>query len=134
MAIKPLRIYLSSTFEDLKEHRAAVFEALEKGGLQVARMEAYTASDDRPVDLCLRDVAQSDLYVGLFAWRYGYPRLASTAIPTGGRSPSSSTGMPQGWASRCSPFSPIRAPKPSGRSAFGTRRPARPAPARASRH
>ena len=33
MAIKPLRIYLSSTFEDLKEHRVAVFEALEKGGL-----------------------------------------------------------------------------------------------------
>jgi hypothetical protein len=35
-------------------------------------MEAYTAADERPLDLCLRDVAQSDIYVGLWAWRYGY--------------------------------------------------------------
>jgi WD40 repeat protein len=70
--MKPLRVYLSSTFEDLEQHRAAVFSALEKAGLAVARMEGYTAADERPLDLCLRDVAQSDIYVGLFAWRYGY--------------------------------------------------------------
>src|SRR4249920_827632 len=69
--MKPLRVYLSSTFEDLKEYREAVFAALERAGLVVARMEAYTAADERPLDLCLRDVAQSDIYVGLFAWRYG---------------------------------------------------------------
>ncbi|MGF6789737.1 DUF4062 domain-containing protein [Paraburkholderia tuberum] len=67
-----LRVYLSSTYVDLKDYRDAVFKALEKGGLQVARMEAYTAADDRPMDLCLRDVAQSDLYVGVFGWRYGF--------------------------------------------------------------
>ena len=71
--MKRLRVYLSSTFEDLKEHRAAVFAALERAGLEVARMEAYTASEERPLEHCLRDVAASDLYVGIFAWRYGYP-------------------------------------------------------------
>jgi hypothetical protein len=65
-------VYLSSTFEELKDYRGAVFSALEKAGLAVARMENYTAADERPLDLCLRDVAQSDIYVGLFAWRYGY--------------------------------------------------------------
>jgi hypothetical protein len=40
--MKRLRVYMSSTFEDLKEYRAAVFAALEKGGLEVARMENYT--------------------------------------------------------------------------------------------
>jgi WD40 repeat protein len=70
--MKRLRVYLSSTFEDLKEYRAAVFNALERAGLDVARMEAYAATDERPLDLCLRDVAQSDIYVGLYAWRYGY--------------------------------------------------------------
>ena len=35
-------------------------------------MEDYTAADDRPLDLCIRDVRESDVYVGLFAWRYGY--------------------------------------------------------------
>jgi WD40 repeat protein len=72
MGARQLRVYLSSTFEDLKDYRAAVFSALEKAGLAVARMEGYTAADERPLDLCLRDVAHSDVYVGLFAWRYGY--------------------------------------------------------------
>lgn len=70
--MKRLRVYLSSTFEDLKEYRASVFGALEKAGLEVARMEGYTAADKRPVDLCLRDVAASDIYIGILGWRYGY--------------------------------------------------------------
>ncbi|MEO7363045.1 MAG: DUF4062 domain-containing protein, partial [Gemmatimonadaceae bacterium] len=67
-----LRIYLSSTFQDLEEYRAKVFSALERAGLQVARMEGYTAADQRPMDLCLADVATADVYVGIYAWRYGY--------------------------------------------------------------
>jgi len=34
--------------------------------------EEYTRSDKRPLDKCLNDVASSDVYIGLFAWRYGY--------------------------------------------------------------
>src|SRR5262245_43986162 len=81
--VKRLRVYLSSTFEDLKEYRAAVFAALEKGGLDVARMEGYTAADERPLELCLRDVAQSDIYVGVFAWRYGYEPPVQQGNPEG---------------------------------------------------
>jgi hypothetical protein len=81
--MKRLRVYLSSTFEDLKDYRAAVFAELEKAGLDVARMEAYTAADERPLDLCLRDVTQSDIYVGLYAWRYGYEPPAEHGNPTG---------------------------------------------------
>ena len=76
-----MRVYLSSTFEDLQGYRAAVFAALEKAGLDVARMEAYTAADARPLDLCLHDVGQSDIYVGLFAWRYGYEPPAEHGNP-----------------------------------------------------
>lgn len=81
--MQPLRVYLSSTFEDLKAYREAVFLALEKGGLSVARMEGYTASDERPLDLCLRDVAQCDVFVGLYAWRYGYEPPAEHGNPDG---------------------------------------------------
>jgi len=35
-------------------------------------MEDYVARDDRPLDACLADVAACELYVGLYAWRYGY--------------------------------------------------------------
>lgn len=66
-------VYLSSSFEDLREHRAAVVKALNQlQGLKVIAMEDYVARDDRPLDACVADVRGSDLYVGLFAWRYGF--------------------------------------------------------------
>lgn len=65
-------IYLSSTYEDLKDHRRVVYEALRKAGHQVFAMEDYVATDQRPVEQCLKDVAKADIYVGLFAFRYGY--------------------------------------------------------------
>lgn len=64
-------IYLSSTCEDLKDYRSAVFDALRKSGYRVIAMEDYVATDQRPVDKCLKDVEQADLYVGLFGFRYG---------------------------------------------------------------
>jgi len=66
------RIYLSSTYEDLKEHREAVARALRRLDHHVVGMEDYVAADERPLAKCLKDVAACDLYVGLFAWRYGY--------------------------------------------------------------
>ncbi|MEV4641807.1 DUF4062 domain-containing protein [Actinoplanes sp. NPDC049548] len=66
------RIYVSSTFRDLQDEREGVYRALRELGHDVTAMEDYVAADERPVDKCLRDVADSDVYVGLFAWRYGY--------------------------------------------------------------
>src|SRR5262245_1442922 len=66
------RIYISSTFSDLAEARQTVYRALRKLRHDVIAMEDYIATDLRPVDKCLSDVASCDVYVGLFAWRYGY--------------------------------------------------------------
>jgi hypothetical protein len=66
------RIFVSSTFVDLKECRESVFRAIRKAGHQDIAMEYYVAEDKRPVDRCLRDVRSSDLYIGVFAWRYGW--------------------------------------------------------------
>src|ERR1035438_5135709 len=66
------KIYVSSTFVDLKAHREAVYRQLRRMQHDVIAMEDYVARDDRPAAQCLRDVARSDLYVGLFAWRYGF--------------------------------------------------------------
>jgi hypothetical protein len=65
-------IYVSSTFSDLQECRQRVYRALARLKHTVRAMEDYVARDDRPVDACLKDVADCDLYVGLFAHRYGY--------------------------------------------------------------
>ncbi len=66
------KIYLSSTYSDLKTCREAVYRALRQMRHDVIAMEDYVATDHRPTEKCLADVAASDLYVGLFAWRYGY--------------------------------------------------------------
>jgi len=38
----------------------------------VIAMEDYVATDQRPLEKCLADVTISDIYIGIFAWRYGY--------------------------------------------------------------
>ena len=65
-------IYLSSTYEDLKDYRRTVIDALRKSGYRVFNMEDYVARDERPVDACLKDIDQVELYIGIFAFRYGY--------------------------------------------------------------
>ena len=66
------KIYVSSTYSDLKECREAVYDTLRKMRHEVIAMEDYVATDQRPLDKCLADVANCDVYVGIFAWRYGY--------------------------------------------------------------
>ncbi|WP_280140571.1 DUF4062 domain-containing protein [Geodermatophilus africanus] len=63
---------MSSTFRDLVVHRDRAYRALRSLNFDVIAMEDYVAADERPVDRCLSDVASADLYVGLFAFRYGY--------------------------------------------------------------
>ena len=76
-------IYLSSTYEDLKDYRGAVFQALRQAGYEVIAMEDYVATDSRPVDKCLADVAGADIYVGVFGFRYGYVPPAEHGNPHG---------------------------------------------------
>jgi len=64
-----MTIYLSSTYDDLTDYRTAVCDALRKSGYNVIVMEDYVAKDQRPLDKCLGDVNNSDIYVGIFAFR-----------------------------------------------------------------
>ena len=57
-------VYVSSTY--------AVISALRRMNHHVVCMEKYGAADQRPLERCLRDVDQCDVYVGIFAWQYGY--------------------------------------------------------------
>lgn len=65
-----MRIYLSSTLDDLKEYRAGVMDALRKDGHVV--VDSYEATAEPTLAQCVADVAGCELYVGLFAWRYGW--------------------------------------------------------------
>ncbi len=70
-----LRIYISSTYEDLASHRRALYEQLRRLGHEVTAMEDYVAADRRPIDKCLEDVDACDACIGLLARRYGYVPL-----------------------------------------------------------
>ena len=65
------KIYISSTYVDLKKEREAAARAIRRLGHRAIAMEDYVAADKRPVDKCLQDVRSSDAYVGIFALRYG---------------------------------------------------------------
>ena len=67
-----MKVYVSSTFQELIEYRAAVDRALRRMGHDVVGMEQYEAEGSKPVERCRADVRNADVYVVIVAWRYGY--------------------------------------------------------------
>ncbi len=66
------KIYISSTYKDLVDYRSSVHAALRKMGYEVCCMEDYVAKDERTDIRCRSDAANCDIYIGIFAWRYGF--------------------------------------------------------------
>lgn len=76
-----MRVFISSTFVDLVDHRRAVANAVERLGLQLSRMEAFGARPEDATQACLAEIDSSELFVGIYAYRYGYvPPDASVSI------------------------------------------------------
>ena len=76
-----LTVYISSTSEDLKHHRAEVAKAIDKLGDDPLGMESYAAESRNPIEKCLTDVGKCDVYVLLLARRYGYrPHLEGPSV------------------------------------------------------
>jgi len=67
-----MKVYISSTFQDLADHRQAVDRALRRMGHDVIGMEQYVAEGSKPLSRCQADVRAADAYVVIVAWRYGY--------------------------------------------------------------
>jgi hypothetical protein len=68
------RVYISSTYRDLKDHRAQLIDFFQKFPdlFSLVSMEGYVASDITPIQKCLDDVASSELYILILAQRYGF--------------------------------------------------------------
>lgn len=67
-----MKSFLSSTYVDLIEYRRAATEALARLGQQVGCMEIFGARPVGPSDACLSEIQDCDLFVGIYAHRYGY--------------------------------------------------------------
>lgn len=64
-------VFVSSTFQDLKTERKAVWEVLGTLDVLVRGMEQFGARPAAPLETCLVEVDQSDIYVGLVGFRLG---------------------------------------------------------------
>jgi tetratricopeptide (TPR) repeat protein len=76
-----MKVFISSTYVDLIEHRKAAHDALERIGQEVGRMEIFGARADEATSVAFGQLEKSDLVVGIYAYRYGFiPEGAETSI------------------------------------------------------
>ena len=65
----PLRVFISSTYSDLKEYRKAVASTLLRFGLEVSEL---STTDLQVVDQALWEIQASDIVIVLVAYRLGF--------------------------------------------------------------
>lgn len=76
-----MKAFLSSTYIDLVEYRREVLIALESIGQQVGRMEIFGARSEEAVAACLSEIEDCDVFIGIYAHRYGHiPDSSSQSI------------------------------------------------------
>jgi hypothetical protein len=65
-------VFISSTSRDLPEHRKQSMNACLRMGMFPIMMEHLPASDADTIEASLKIVDDAEIYLGIFAWRYGY--------------------------------------------------------------
>ena len=70
----PKKIFVSSTYKDLVEHRRAVLEQVVRRDLLFRGMEHFGADPENqaPAEKIVQQVREADVYVGIFGVRYGF--------------------------------------------------------------
>jgi len=65
-------VFVSSTSIDLKSHRQAVRDVINTMRLKFIGMEEFAPTTQAPADLIRRKVNESQVYLGILGFRYGY--------------------------------------------------------------
>jgi hypothetical protein len=61
MSMKP-KVFISSTYEDLKEYRKEIWDKL-SSEIEISGMEKFGARPEKPLDVCLEEVARCELFI-----------------------------------------------------------------------
>lgn len=67
-----MKVFISSTSVDLAPHRQLVAQVVERLGQQSVWMEAFGARSNDPQTVCFDEIAEADIFVGIYAHRYGH--------------------------------------------------------------
>jgi hypothetical protein len=71
MRDKKLQVFVSSTYEDLREERQAAVEAILSAGHIPAGMELFAAGDESQMTVIERWIDESDIFLLILGGRYG---------------------------------------------------------------
>lgn len=66
-----LRVFISSTYEDMIDYRDAAMSALTSIEALPVGMEQFVSSPDKSLDVCLSEVRRCQLFISLVGMRYG---------------------------------------------------------------
>jgi CheY-like chemotaxis protein len=67
-----MRVFISSTYQDLTEYRKKTAEVIERLGQHGVRMEVFGARPENATYVCRSEIDESELFVGIYAHRYGF--------------------------------------------------------------
>lgn len=67
----PKKVFVSSTFLDLAEHRAHIMEQIQRRDLFFRGMEFFGAASKSSAQFILEQVRRADVYLGIYGRRYG---------------------------------------------------------------
>lgn len=67
-----LRIFLSSTKEDFEQARKDIIKFLGVLRSDLIAMEVFGSDESKPVDYCLKQVRKCNIFIGIYAERYGF--------------------------------------------------------------
>lgn len=67
-----INVFISSTSRDLVPYRNALIQVVLRLGLYPITMETFNSSDRNALQTCYDKVCQSEIFVGIYAHRYGY--------------------------------------------------------------
>jgi len=67
-----LKVMVSSTIRDLPDHRKGILDACMRQGMFALMMEYLPAIDADAIKASMELVDKADIYLGIFAYRYGY--------------------------------------------------------------
>jgi len=76
-----MKVFISSTYEDLASHRNMVETSLMISGIPYNAMEHFGSTPRPTIRTCLDSVAASDVFLGIIGVRYG-GCLPGGLIPT----------------------------------------------------
>jgi len=67
-----VKVFISSTYKDLIDYRKAAIRAVEGTNYQAGKMEVFGARSEEPVAACLKEVEECEIFIGVYALRYGF--------------------------------------------------------------